>query len=64
MTNETDDCPDHGDDQPVMRSYATRGSDPYNVNVLPCGCHVACYGPGEPNVVIKVDPPKLPKGFR
>jgi len=49
---DDDDCPTHGR-QLVRRSYASRGSDPYNVNVLACGDHVSCFGPHEPNVIVR-----------
>lgn len=48
-----DTCPDHCGEHLVVRSYASAGSDPYDVSVLTCGCHVVCFGPGEPNVVLR-----------
>jgi len=50
---ETDDCPLCGSWQNVVGSYATSGADPYNVNKLACGHDVACFGPGEANVVVR-----------
>jgi hypothetical protein len=50
-------CPDHAELgwQRVKDSYATRGPDPYVVEVLACGCHVMGFGPGD-DVVVKRDP--------
>lgn len=48
---DTDECPEHGT-QLVTGHGSTRGTDPYAVNHLECGCDVVCYGPDEPNVVI------------
>lgn len=54
----TTPCPTHGEQpaQPEL-GYATAGSDPYAVEVLVCGCHVACFGPGEPYVVLRTGRP-------
>lgn len=49
---EVDDCPEDGE-QAVLRAYASKGSDPYNVNVLQCGHHVSCFGPGESNIIVR-----------
>lgn len=48
---ETDNCPQHGG-QWVLRFSATPGNDPYAVSHLECGHRVACFGPGEGNVIL------------
>lgn len=50
--DETDVCPTHGREN-VTGTRSTGGPDPYGVDELACGCDVVCYGPGEPNVVIR-----------
>lgn len=48
---DTDTCPEHGLVM-VVDYTGTAGPDPYAVNVLACGHSVACFGPGEPNVIV------------
>lgn len=48
---EFDDCPEDGE-QVVIGESSTGGADPYAVNRLSCGHRVACFGPGEPNVIL------------
>jgi hypothetical protein len=52
---ETAECPEHGG-QRVIGHGVTRGSDPYGIDELDCGCDVICFGPGEPNTVINQRP--------
>jgi hypothetical protein len=51
MDEDQDACPIHGA-QRVVRYSSTRGADPYAVNELACGHRVACFGPGEANVIL------------
>lgn len=44
-------CPEHGA-QEVVGFGATRGPDPYGIDVLACGHDVICLGPGEPYVIV------------
>lgn len=50
---ERDECPNHGD-QDVVRHSVTRGADPYDIEILACGCGLVWFGPpadGPPAVI-------------
>ena len=51
-SHEHDTCPEHGT-QEVVGYSSTGGADPYGINVLKCGHGVACFGPGEDNVIVR-----------
>lgn len=51
ITGLTDTCPHHGV-QKVTGESTTKGHDPYAVYHLECGHRVACFGPGEGNVIL------------
>lgn len=55
----TDDCPVHGS-QPVVRlGECGSREDPYGTSVLECGHEVACFGPGEDNIIVRTRTPRV-----
>lgn len=50
-THDDDECPEHGR-QEIVDYGSTGGPDPYAVQKLACGHAVACFGPGESNIIL------------
>jgi hypothetical protein len=44
-------CPQHGDSL-IVRSYSSRGSDPYSIDVLECGDHVMAFSAADEDLYI------------
>jgi len=55
LSNEidTDICPEHGEQVVIGGGVTGPIHDPYTASRLACGHYVACFGPRDPNVIVR-----------